>query len=97
MSAPTPDQISAYARAMDAASSVLQRIFDAVRGGPERQASRKRRAAMRKLSRATRLEGRGQIAAAAVLRTKARALLLEAEALWPLGEEIAALAGRGEG
>ena len=91
MSAPTPDQISAYARAAEAGASLLDRLLTLLRGGPEAQASRKRRAAMRKMKRADRAEGRGAFLHAEGLRREARALLIEAEALWPLDAELAAL------
>lgn len=95
MSAPTPDQIGAYARALEAGASLLDRLLAALRGGPQAQAARKRRAAMRKLRRASRAEAKGDVARGAALRREAHALLAEAEVLWPLGEELAALEGGG--
>lgn len=91
MSAPTPDQISAYARAAEAGASLLDRLLAVLRGGPEARASRKRRAAMRKLRRAARAEARGNWERGIALRREAHALIIEAEALWPLDAELAAL------
>lgn len=90
MTAPTPDQVSAYARAVDAAGSAVARLIDLLRGPPEVRASRKRRAALRKLARAGKIEAR-RPGRAATLRAEARDLIAEAEALWPLASELAAL------
>lgn len=91
MSAPTPEQVAAYARALDAGASLLERLLTMLRGDAQTRASRKRRRALRKLQAATRAEARGRLVRAAALRKAARALLAEAEALWPIGAEIAAL------
>ena len=91
MSAPTPDQISAYARVAEAGASLLDRLLAVLRGGPEARASRKRRVAMRKLRRAARAEARGNRERGIALRREAHALIIEAEALWPLDAELAAL------
>lgn len=86
MSAPTPDQVAAYARAAAAVGDALARFFERLRGGPQDRASRKRRSAMRKLRRAARWPAQAER-----LREEARGLLAEAEALWPIAEELAAL------
>lgn len=87
---PPPDAVARYAELAGAGLGLLERLAALVDQSPQARASRLRRRALRKLRRADRLLARRAPRARAV-RREAETLLAEAEALWPIDLEIAAL------